>query len=100
MSFLALAGKRFLVMSVANRKSVAWSIAQLLEAEGAEVLYGVRSLARLDSLQKLLGTRPSYLCDVEFPEQIEQLAAQIASDARSIGWDCALDRICQLFGGL
>lgn len=80
MSFLALAGKRFLVMGVANRKSVAWSIAQLLEAEGAEVLYSVRSQARLDSLQKLLGTRPAYLCDVEFSEQIEQLAAQIASE--------------------
>jgi enoyl-[acyl-carrier protein] reductase I len=79
-SFLALAGKRFLVMGVANRKSVAWSIAQLLEAEGAEVLYSVRSQARLESLQKLLGTRPSYLCDVEFSEQIEQLAAQIASE--------------------
>ena len=44
------------------------------------MLYSVRSQARLDSLQKLLGTRPSYLCDVEFSEQIEQLAAQIASE--------------------
>ena len=35
MSFLALEGKRFLVMGVANRKSVAWAITKSLEAEGA-----------------------------------------------------------------
>ena len=80
MSFLALAGKRFLVMGVANRKSVAWGITKLLEAEGAEVIHSVRSQARLDSLQKLLGDRKAYLCDVEFPEQIDALAQEFASD--------------------
>ena len=44
-------------MGVANRKSVAWAIAQGLEAEGAEVIYSVRSQSRLDSLKKLLGQR-------------------------------------------
>ena len=34
MSFLNLEGKRYLVMGVANRKSVAWAIAKTLEAEG------------------------------------------------------------------
>lgn len=80
MSFLGLSGKRFLVMGLANRKSVAWSIAQLLESEGAKVLYSVRSQARLESLKKLLGTRPAYLCDVEYPEQITALAASIATE--------------------
>ena len=43
MSFLELKGKTFLVVGVANRKSVAFSVAQLLEQEGATVIYSVRS---------------------------------------------------------
>lgn len=80
MSFLDLENKRFLVMGVANRKSVAWSIAQSLEAEGAEVIHSVRSQDRLKSLEKLLGDRKAYVCDVEYPEQIEALAGHIAAD--------------------
>jgi enoyl-[acyl-carrier protein] reductase I len=79
-SFLALEGKRFLIMGVANRKSVAWAITKSLEAAGAEVIHSVRSAARLKSLQKLLGERKAYICDVEFPEQIEALAAQVSAD--------------------
>jgi enoyl-[acyl-carrier protein] reductase I len=79
-SYLALEGKRFLVMGVANRKSVAWAITKSLEAEGAEVIHSVRSEARLESLQKLLGDRKAYICDVEFPEQITALAAQVSAD--------------------
>ncbi len=77
MSFLNLTNKRFLVMGVANRKSVAWAITKTLEAEGAEVIHSVRSPERLESLQKLLGERRAYLCDVEFPEQIEALAREV-----------------------
>lgn len=79
MSFLNLEDKRFLVMGVANRKSVAWAITQSLEAEGAEVIHSVRSEARLESLRKLLGDRKAYLCDVEFPEQIAALAGQVSA---------------------
>jgi enoyl-[acyl-carrier protein] reductase I len=80
MSFLDLENRRFLVMGVANRKSVAWSIARSLEAEGAEVIFSVRSKERLKSLEKLLGDRKAYICDVEYPEQIEALAGQVAAD--------------------
>jgi enoyl-[acyl-carrier protein] reductase I len=77
MSFLDLEKKRFLIMGVANRKSVAWAIAQNLEAEGAEVIHSVRSAQRLKSLHKLLGDRKAYVCDVEYPEQIQALADKI-----------------------
>lgn len=80
MSFLNLEGKRFLVMGVANRKSVAWAVTQVLESEGAEVIHSVRSEQRLESLQKLLGDRKAYLCDVEFPEQIEALAETVSRE--------------------
>ena len=77
MSFLDLEEKRFLVMGVANRKSVAWAVTQSLEAEGAKVIQSVRSEKRLESLQKLLGDRDAYVCDVEFPDQIGQLAKAV-----------------------
>ena len=84
MSFLALEGKRFLMMGVANRKSVAWAITQSLEAEGAEVIHSVRSKERLNSLQKLLGDRKVYVCDVEFPDQINQLAERVGAEHRPL----------------
>ena len=77
MSFLQFEGKRFLMMGVANRKSVAWKVTQALEAEGAEVIHSVRSPERRDSLAKLLAGRKVYLCDVERSEEIDALAATI-----------------------
>ena len=38
MSFLGLTGKTYLVLGVANKKSVAWHVAQTLEAEGARAV--------------------------------------------------------------
>lgn len=60
-------------MGVANRKSIAWHIAKTLEAEGAQVLYTVRSQARKDSLSGLLEGRGVYVCDVEKSSEIENL---------------------------
>ncbi len=79
MSFLGIKGKCFLVMGVANRKSVAWAVAQGLEAEGATVVYSVRSEARRASLGKLLGERPCYVCDVEVEGAVDRLAAVVAA---------------------
>tara|TARA_B100001769_G_scaffold230118_1_gene192308 strand:+ start:3085 stop:3891 length:807 start_codon:yes stop_codon:yes gene_type:complete len=84
MSFLELSGKRFLVMGVANRKSVAWAITQTLESEGAEVIHSVRSKERLESLEKLLGDRKAYICDVEQTEAIQALSKSIADDYGTI----------------
>jgi enoyl-[acyl-carrier protein] reductase I len=78
--FLQLQGKRFLVMGVANRKSVAWAITKLLEAHGAEVVHSVRSQSRLQSVAKLLGERRAYVCDVERGEEIEALATAIQKE--------------------
>lgn len=76
MSFLRLSGKTFLVTGVANKKSVAWHIAKTLEEEGAKVVYAVRSPARRESLAKLLGDKPVYICDVEREEETVRLAAE------------------------
>ena len=80
MSYLNLKEKTFLILGVANKKSVAWGIAKTLEEEGAKVIYSVRSEARKESLEKLLGDRPTYICDVEHVDQIESLAKSISKD--------------------
>lgn len=80
MDFLQLKDKTILVLGVANKKSIAWHIGKTLEEAGARVLYSVRSEKRRESLAKLLGDRKTYLCDLEFPEQIEALAESVKND--------------------
>lgn len=77
--FMQLAGKRFLVFGVANKKSVAWHVAQGLESCGATVTYVVRSPERRESLRKLLAGRIVLVCDVEFEEQIEALRNELSA---------------------
>src|SRR6056297_1247743 len=78
--FLSVAGKRFLVMGVANKKSVAYKIAALLQQAGAEVIFSVRSPARQESLSKLLAGQRVLVCDVERETEIEALAATLTAD--------------------
>ncbi len=78
MSFLGLAGKRYLVFGVANKRSVAYRVARLLEEEGAKVIYSVRSEARRESLGELLAGKEVHVCDVEHDDQIKALAAAVA----------------------
>ena len=76
--FLQLSGKRVLVFGVANKKSVAYRTALVLEQAGADVIYSVRSEQRRDSLKKLLADKPVYVCDVEHEAEIEALRDQVA----------------------
>ena len=77
--FLQVAGKSFLVMGVANRKSVAWHIASALEEQGARVIYSVRSDARKKSLETQLAGKPVFLCDVEEEGACARLATAVAA---------------------
>ena len=79
MSFLGLEGKTFLVFGLANRKSVAWFVGRSLEAEGARVLYSVRSEARKKSLETLAAGKPVFICDVEEEGAVERLAREVAA---------------------
>jgi enoyl-[acyl-carrier protein] reductase I len=82
MSFLGLQGRQFAVFGLGNRRSVAWAIGQTLEQQGARVIYGIRSAARRNELAKLLGDRPTVLCDVENAADIAALTP----------WASALDQ--------
>ena len=74
--FLQLAGKRVLVMGVANRKSVAWHVSRVLEEAGAKVVYAVRSEERKVQVQALVGDATVLACDVEFDDEIERLGSR------------------------
>ncbi len=81
MSYLGIEGKTFLVMGVANDKSVAWHIAKGLEENGAKVIFSVRSEARKTALEKkLLQDRPVLVCDVEKEPDIADLAKVIGKE--------------------
>lgn len=76
--FLQLADKTFLVFGVANRKSVAYAISQVLEEAGAEVVYVVRSEEQRGKVGRLLKDRPVFSCDVERSDEIAQTRDAIA----------------------
>jgi enoyl-[acyl-carrier protein] reductase I len=82
MDFLQLAGKSVLVFGLANRKSVAWHVGQVLAEAGVEVVYVVRTAQRRESVAKFVGEAPVYVCDVEFEEQIEQLHDELTRAGR------------------
>jgi enoyl-[acyl-carrier protein] reductase I len=80
MDYLQLAGKSILVFGVANRKSVAFHVAQVLEAAGAQVVYVVRSLERRGSVARLLPADAElYVCDVERDEEIQKLREEVGA---------------------
>ncbi len=80
MSFLNLRGKTILVFGVANKKSVAYSIARTLEEEGARVVYSVRSDKRRESLAGLLADKAVFTCDVENSEEIGRLMDSVRDE--------------------
>jgi len=84
MSFLNLEGKSFLVVGVANKKSVAYHIGKTLAEEGARVLYSVRSLERKKTVAKLVGDAPVYVCDVEREGEIDRLRKEVGKDCDKI----------------
>jgi enoyl-[acyl-carrier protein] reductase I len=75
-----LRGKRALVTGVANDRSLAWAIAQLFHAEGAELAFtypGEGMEKRVRPLAESLGARAILDCDVAKDEDIDQTVASI-----------------------
>jgi enoyl-[acyl-carrier protein] reductase I len=79
MNFLSLAGKKIVVFGLANKKSVACSIARLLGEAGAEVILVVRSSQRAETAAKLFPESRVYICDVEDEANIVAVRDQIAA---------------------
>ena len=77
MSFLNLSGNVFVVFGVANKRSVAYRIAQLLEDQGATVVHSVGSETLRGPVGALLPGREIHVCDVADDEQIVALARAV-----------------------
>ncbi len=77
MDFLELQGKTIVVAGVANKRSVAYHAGRVLEAQGAAVVYSVRSPQRAGNLADLLPGREIHVCDVHHEDQIAALAEAV-----------------------
>ena len=77
--FLNLANKRIVVFGMANRKSVAAHIGQVLGEVGAQVIHVVRNELRRELIRKLIGDVPIHVCDVEHQDQIDRVRDEIAA---------------------
>ncbi|MDO5757346.1 MAG: enoyl-ACP reductase FabI [Rhodobacterales bacterium] len=80
MSNTLMAGKRGLIMGLANDKSIAWGIAQACADAGAELAFtymGDAFKKRVEPLAKSLGSEVMIDCNVSDPASIEAAFAQI-----------------------
>lgn len=93
MSFLDVAGKRFVVFGLANKKSVACAVARTLVEEGAEVLHVVRSPEREKNAKKLFPGSKVFICDVEDEQNIVRVRDEIQTELERRGEDVKLDGI-------
>jgi enoyl-[acyl-carrier protein] reductase I len=76
-----MAGKRGLIMGLANDKSIAWGIAKQLSDAGAELAFSYQGDAlkkRVDPLAAQLGSNIVLPCDVGDEESIDTLFASLA----------------------
>jgi enoyl-[acyl-carrier protein] reductase I len=84
MDFLQLRSKNILIFGLANRKSVAYHVGRLLSDCGANVLYSVRSPERAESVKKLVGGAPVYVCDVERQSEIDALRTAVEQEVSTL----------------
>ncbi len=77
-----MAGKRGLIMGLANDKSIAWGIAQQLAAHGAEIAFSYQGEAlkkRVEPLAASIGMNTFVECDVTDEASMDALFAELAA---------------------
>ncbi len=82
MSTRLMAGKRGLIMGVANDKSIAWGIARVLAEAGAELAFSYQGgafLKRVGPLAASVGSDMVHPCDVTDPASLDALFAMLAA---------------------
>ena len=78
----ALTSKVGLIVGVANKRSIAWAIAQAAAAEGAALVLTYQNERLAENVQELAATLPNVTiapCDVADDHQLDALFAQIQS---------------------
>jgi enoyl-[acyl-carrier protein] reductase I len=82
-----LQGKKFLVMGVANRRSLGWAIAEQLAEAGAQLAFSYqaeRLQAELEKLTDQLADRLLFQCDVSQEAELSAMFGQIAEQWGSL----------------
>jgi enoyl-[acyl-carrier protein] reductase I len=82
MSTGLMAGRRGLIMGLANDKSIAWGIAQQLAAHGAEIAFSYQGEAlkkRVEPLAASIGMNTFVECDVADEASMDALFAALAA---------------------
>jgi enoyl-[acyl-carrier protein] reductase I len=77
-----MAGKRGLILGIANERSIAWGIASTLRDHGAELAFTYQNdaiLKRVAPLAESVGAGAPIPCDVEDPESIDAVFDEIAA---------------------
>src|SRR5215212_5341189 len=83
------AGKRALILGVANKRSIAWAIARRLADEGAELAFTFQGERIESSVRDLAATVDSKLvtsCDVRADDDVERVFREVGEL-----WDGELD---------
>ena len=83
-----LKGKKALVVGVANKRSIAWGIAQALANQGAQLAFTYQGDRLKESVEELAATlplkSPLYPCDVTKDEEIKAAFENIGKDFGSL----------------
>ncbi len=82
MSTGLMAGKRGLIMGLANDKSIAWGIAQAIAAQGGEIAFSYQGEAlkkRVEPLAESIGMNTFVECDVSSEESMDARFAHLKS---------------------
>ena len=75
-------GRTAVVFGVANKRSIAWAIAQALQAAGARLVITYQNERLAEEARDLIAALPgaeAFQCDVSKDQEIEQLFAQLKS---------------------
>ncbi len=75
-------GRTAIVFGVANKRSIAWAIAQHLQQAGARLVITYQNQRLEEDAKELIAALPgseAFMCDVSFDEQIDNLFAQLKS---------------------
>src|ERR1035438_4302145 len=78
---LPLAGKTGVIFGVANKRSIAWAIAQAWHQAGAKLIFNYQGERGRENVEELVGTfgADTFIapCDVRSDAEIERFFAQV-----------------------
>lgn len=78
---LPLAGKTGVIFGVANKRSIAWAIAQAWAKAGAKLIFNYQGERLKENVEELVGTfgpeTPLFPCDVSSDEQIDAFYGEV-----------------------